>query len=65
MRHWHRHWGKLLSDGGGQKTVDGEVEPFDEITDGGGDNHFSQRFRADLLYGYACHAAPRPVLSKE
>ena len=54
---------KLLGDGGGQKAIDGKIEPFDKITDGGGDNHFSQRFGADVLCGYACHVQPRPVIS--
>ncbi|MNL16596.1 hypothetical protein D3C87_1376470 [compost metagenome] len=47
---------KLLGDGRGQKAVDGEVEPLDEIADAGGHNHFSQRCWADLFCRCACHA---------
>lgn len=47
---------KLLSDGGGQKAVDGEVESLYEVADAGGYYHSSQCFRADLFRSRARQA---------
>jgi hypothetical protein len=47
---------KLLGDGGGQETIDGEIEPLDEIADTGRHDHSSQGLRADLFRSCARHA---------
>lgn len=46
---------KLQRDGGCQKAVHGEIEPFDEVADGRRDDDLFQRGRIDLLYGGSCH----------
>ena len=39
---------ELLGDGGCEKAIYREIKPLDKVADRGRDNHFSQRFRADV-----------------
>ncbi len=47
---------ELQGDGGGQKAIDGKIEPLDKVADGSGDDDFLQRGGVDVFCGGGCHA---------
>ena len=54
---------KLLRNGGGQKTVNREIKPLDEVADCGCNNHFSQGFWTDFKGVRTGHREPRHLIA--